>query len=1152
MRTFKFKAVSVAISMALALALPFGVMAADGFGDGAATEDTWDDVEFDAPVEGEVSGFDFGFGADFEEPEFAPSDASDEFGASFDASFDAPVGDVQEEAKYFFYYNDTEKKDFSVYYGKDEASATYIGQAELYKEFPADCENDAYFLMKIDVGQDTHISDKFNYKETDPKYKKATGHKWTTVIAQDEGEGTSCTEDSCPCKMPGVKIDYVEKCTVCGKYNPTAGQNAQGVDTVDGAAKTPGTRIYDGHKWSDPTTLYLNEWMEEIPAADATEDSWVVTYKVCLNNGCDHVQYDIKRNSSLVFEGFEPGENVESVPEDLEYPLTPAQYNDILLTNCSKDGKLIATFTNYEKVEQTTIDTEKIIDSEEEYKEYTLFETPTGETNEITVTVPKHHTYKYKYVMKDANLANADAGMYVNILDADGNPATPDENGLYDLDTTIGASKYCVDFEIEKVKTTVCNKENHTPDKKDITTSEGIVIAKATPGSHFIKTELKYGTFPEKDSTISFADYNTLKKNTNLALTTDVTDCTKGGNGTAAYKCEFCKQAIDSTKVAFKIAPEEKHKFTQLEMTEVVEATCKNEGSYIPVLTCENCGVKSTGTKQIIAKTPHVYDNVSPVAIKVDGDIVVGDVWGPDSMYQVGGHPGFLMDGVLTFKSEMDYADPLNQMLPVVKISLTRKCTVCGEEATVEDVKSLKATVLAVTKEGSEGRYCKEGQIIVKIDGTPADGIKSLEPVSEEVTLRYYSSAMEYMARYSAHSPSEVVKSNEVEATETEEGGYDETITCKICEKVISQRHIVIPALGHTHDMVAVEAKEATCTEAGNIAYYECQKCGLKYKTAEGLLEDQLTDEEVVIPATGHTMELVEAKEPTCVPGHPAYYVCTTCTEMFNDAEGKEPVAWEDIKIEPTEEHTPAEPVVEQREDGVYSVVYCDRCGIEISAEPYKGETVELLAGPKTFNLKANKPNAGYMEFKLGEVEGAEKYRVSYRIAGTKPYTRQESDTNVVKITDLERGQVYDFTACAGDVLEDGQIQWGARALRKDGAVKYARRWYETVEQSKIAKKGTVITLEWTFLNDASKYEISIADNKEMKNAVTVDAAMFSPQIVGDKVQVSADITALEGFGSVPAGTQIKFYVRIRPYTMYDEKDVAGGVSNLRAKTIKF
>ena len=54
----------------------------------------------------------------------------------------------------------------------------------------------------------------------------------------------------------------------------------------------------------------------------------------------------------------------------------------------------------------------------------------------------------------------------------------------------------------------------------------------------------------------------------------------------------------------------------------------------------------------------------------------------------------------------------------------------------------------------------------------------------------------------------------------------------------------------HTHTMKAVEAKEATCTEKGNQAYYYCTSCGKYYSDEKGLNNIKLED--TVIPAKGH------------------------------------------------------------------------------------------------------------------------------------------------------------------------------------------------------------------------------------------------------------------------------------------------------------
>ena len=82
---------------------------------------------------------------------------------------------------------------------------------------------------------------------------------------------------------------------------------------------------------------------------------------------------------------------------------------------------------------------------------------------------------------------------------------------------------------------------------------------------------------------------------------------------------------------------------------------------------------------------------------------------------------------------------------------------------------------------------------------------------------------------------------------------------CSVCEYKYED---VIPATGHTIEKV--DAKAPTCTEVGNEAYEYCSVCD--YTTY------------VEIPATGHTIVNVEAKAPTCTgTGYEAYEYCSVC-----------------------------------------------------------------------------------------------------------------------------------------------------------------------------------------------------------------------------------------------------------------------------------
>ncbi len=91
----------------------------------------------------------------------------------------------------------------------------------------------------------------------------------------------------------------------------------------------------------------------------------------------------------------------------------------------------------------------------------------------------------------------------------------------------------------------------------------------------------------------------------------------------------------------------------------------------------------------------------------------------------------------------------------------------------------------------------------------------------------------------------------------------------------------------HTCTLTKVPAKAATCTEDGNIEYYQCSDptCGKLYKDAAGTKE--ITKDDTVIKA-GHTdLMLYPAKEPTCdKDGCVAYWFCTGCNNYYFDNNG--------------------------------------------------------------------------------------------------------------------------------------------------------------------------------------------------------------------------------------------------------------------------
>ena len=104
------------------------------------------------------------------------------------------------------------------------------------------------------------------------------------------------------------------------------------------------------------------------------------------------------------------------------------------------------------------------------------------------------------------------------------------------------------------------------------------------------------------------------------------------------------------------------------------------------------------------------------------------------------------------------------------------------------------------------------------------------------------------------------------------------------------------------HNLVKVEAKDPTCTEPGNIEYWHCEGCGNYFSDAEGKSEINLA--QTVINATGHKLTKTEAKEPTCTEaGNKEYWTCESCGSLFRDEVGSAEIKLEDVVIPATGHH---------------------------------------------------------------------------------------------------------------------------------------------------------------------------------------------------------------------------------------------------------
>ena len=340
----------------------------------------------------------------------------------------------------------------------------------------------------------------------------------------------------------------------------------------------------------------------------------------------------------------------------------------------------------------------------------------------------------------------------------------------------------------------------------------------------------------------------------------------------------------------------------------------------------------------------------------------------------------------------------------------------------------------------------------------------------------------------------------------------------------------------HTHNLTLVAAKAATCTTAGNSAYYTCDGCDKWFADATGSVE--ITDKtSVKIPAPGHTagtewksddtnhwhecsrchdkkdeaahdygsdnvcdtcgyyktvphthnLTLVAAKAATCTEGgKEAYYKCKGCGKFYEDVLGTKEItdlaSWGNIaKIA----HTTKQTVTKATPTANGTIVnYCSVCKKTLSTTVIpKASSIKLKATSLTYNGKVRTPKVIVKDRTGKTLVKNTDYTVSY--AKGRKYVGKYA----VKIT--FKGK-YSGTKTLYFTIKPKATSISSL---KAGSKKFTVKWKKQATQT-------------------TGYQVQYSASSKFSKAKTVT--------VGKNTTVSKKISKLSG--------KKKYYVRVRTY----------------------
>ena len=376
------------------------------------------------------------------------------------------------------------------------------------------------------------------------------------------------------------------------------------------------------------------------------------------------------------------------------------------------------------------------------------------------------------------------------------------------------------------------------------------------------------------------------------------------------------------------------------------------------------------------------------------------------------------------------------------------------------------------------------------------------------------------------HKNGEPVKENEVAATCTADGSYDEVVYCTVCTQEISRDTKTVEKLGHDLGgwTVTTPAVPATCTTDGKAAIEtcHCSRCDY-YETRGG----------ETIAALNHNYKAV-AVAPTCTAKGYTKHTCTRCGDSYTDSEtaalGHK---WNSgvVTVDPTTTSEGKKKFTctlcnAVRYETIPKLKVSEVTPNEKEADSAKvNKTIKKPTQIHTISL--NKKKQFYIYFNA--VKGAQNYRIMYRKVGDKGWKKSWTKGKTeFTIKNLKANGLYEFKFAAYRKNAKGKWERGGYSTTS-----YRYYYKAVITKTKVAKN--TVTVNWKRNKNANYYTVEYATNREMKNS--------------KKVNISPNSKTSYKIKGLKKGK--KYFIRIRAVKKSGGKSYIGEFSTRKAVTIK-